>query len=118
MPLQFGRPSRIVTPQEILEALNHPPLPTNVVQEVDAFLVYQEKSSRGMNKFVSPYLNSPGFGKLFERRLISTKLRIYIDEWIASGILDDGGDSPMERSLLKAPEATKCLRQFAKQSQP
>jgi hypothetical protein len=118
MPLQIGRPSQIITPQEILEALNHPPLPTDVVQEVDAFLVYQEKSSRGMNKFVSPYLHSPGFGKLFERSLISTKLRIYIDEWIASGILDDGEDSPMERSLLKAAEATKCLRQFAKQSQP
>src|SRR2546422_418325 len=121
MPLMIvpgGRRGMMVTPDEILEALNHPPLPTDVVQKVDAFLVYQEKSSRGMNAFVFPYLNSPGFGRLFERRLISTKLRAYVDEWIASGIVDDGGDSPMERSLIKAPEATKFLRQFAKQSRP
>jgi hypothetical protein len=113
-----GKRSEVVTPDQIIEALNQPPLPTDEVQEVDAFLVYQEKSSRGMNKFVFPYLSSPGFGKIFERRLISTKLRVYVDEWIASGILGDGGDSPMERSLLKAREATKFLRQFAKQSRP
>jgi hypothetical protein len=36
---------------------------------------------------------------------LAVKLRSYVEEWLATGIREDGSETPFERSLGRAPEA-------------
>jgi hypothetical protein len=54
----------------------------------------------------------------FERQIVATRLQIYVDEWISTGVTADGGEVPLERNLMKAPEATKLLRDYVENHRP
>ena len=53
-----------------------------------------------------------------ERRIIATKLRQHVDEWLETGWSESEGESPKHRSLVKAPLAMKVLQDYTSQQNP
>jgi hypothetical protein len=55
---------------------------------------------------------------VFERQIVATRLRMHVDEWIDTGVTPNGGEVPLKRDLVKAPGATKLLRDYVEQHRP
>lgn len=45
--------------------------------------------------------------------LMNAQLRMYVDEWLDTGVRDDGVEDPRTRDLTKAPNACYAVRAFA-----
>jgi hypothetical protein len=55
---------------------------------------------------------------VFEQQIVATRLRMYVDEWIDTGVTPNVGEVPLKRDLARAPAAAKMLRDYVEQHRP
>ena len=104
-----------------MKAIRAEPFAPNVMAELEKYVERQPTlASLGT---VPPWMHLfERFGRtdpgVFERQIVATRLRMYVDEWIDTGVTPNVGEVPLKRDLVKAPAATKLLRDYVEQHQP
>jgi hypothetical protein len=103
--------------KEVLAALMVEPLPAKVMEGIEASL--KRPNFKSLATLQSPFITRihTEFSK-FDRQMVATWLRRWVDEWMETGIVPGEGEKPNNRDLLKAPLATKALRDYVAQNQP
>jgi hypothetical protein len=110
-----------VKQREFMKAIRAEPFGLNIWAELEEYAERQPTlASMGT---VPPWMNlfkrfggtDPG---VFEQQIVATRLRMYVDEWIDTGVSPDVGEVPLKRDLEKAPGATELLREYVKQHRP
>jgi hypothetical protein len=110
-----------VTQREFMKAIRAQPFAPNRMAEIEKYVERQPTlASLGT---VPPWMHlCEGFGctdpGVFERQIVATRLRMYVDEWIDTGVTPNVGEVPLKRDLVRAPAATKLLRDYVEQHRP
>jgi hypothetical protein len=110
-----------VKQREFMNAMQTKPFAPNFMAELETYVERQPTlASLGT---VPPWMDLfKGSGStdpdVFERQIVATRLQMYVDEWINTGVTVSGGEVPLERDLLKAPGATKLLRDYVEHNRP
>jgi hypothetical protein len=110
-----------VKPMEFMRAIRAKPFAPNTMHELEEYVARQP--TLASLRTVPPWMDlfqmlgciDPG---LFERQIVATRLRMYVDEWIDTGVFPNIGEMPLKRDLGKAPAATKLLRGYVAQNPP
>jgi hypothetical protein len=110
-----------VTQREFMNAIRGKSLAPTLMAEIEKYV--ERQPTLASLRTVPPWMplfersGSAGPG-VFERQIVATRLRMYIDEWIDTGVLPNVGEAPLERDLAKAPTAAKLLRDYVEQNRP
>jgi hypothetical protein len=104
-----------------MNAIRARPFAPNVMAELEKYV--ERQPTLASLATVPPWMHlferfggtDPG---VFERQIVATRLRMYVDEWIDTGVTANGGEVPLKRDLVKAPGANKLLRDYVEQHRP
>jgi hypothetical protein len=110
----------VVKPPEVVALLNLKPIDPATLLEVKRYYEDFVSSNRGSSAQVNRLFRRLNVSHPveFERRIVATKLRQHVDEWLETGCRDDGGESPEGRSLIKAPRALEVLQDYTSKQNP
>lgn len=110
----------VVKPADVLALLNLKPVDPATFLKLQPYFEDSIFSNRETNTDLRQLFRRLDVSQPaeFERRIIATKLREHIDEWMETGWSESEGESPEHRSLIKAPLAMKILQDYTSQQNP
>jgi hypothetical protein len=106
--------------REFMNALRGKPFPPKIMGELEEYVERQPTlASLGTVPPWKPIFERSGntASAVFERQIVAARLRMYVDEWIDTGVTARG-EVPLQRDLVRAPGATKVLRDYMDQNRP
>jgi hypothetical protein len=107
----------IVKPVDVIALLNLEPLDPTFLNEIEHWqqnLVSSNNWDHDKRRRLFKSLDISKPSEL-ERRIIATRLRQHVDEWLRTGWTKDGRECLAHRSLIKAPLAMKALQDYTSQ---
>jgi len=105
---------------DVLALLNLKPVDPTILHQVeryhsDVVSSHEWRSSDEKKLFRQLRISNP---QEFRLRIIATQLRQYVDEWLETGLSDDGRETLELRSWIRAPRALTVLEDYASKQDP
>ena len=107
----------IVKPVDVIALLNLEPLDPTSLKEIEHWQQNLVSSNNRNPDKWRRFFESLKISKSseLESRVIATRLRQHVDEWLRTGWTKDGRECLANRSLIKAPIAMKVLQDYTSQ---